>query len=426
MGHYKCIVNHLTDTDAYKYSMGQVLHHQFPNERSQWKLTIRSQGKKTAYLKDELEYQLNHLCELKHGEDELSFIASHNWYSEDYIRWLRDFRLPREDIHVARDGDVLGVWTNGLEERDHWFEIYVLEIIQELWMIDQPTDYEFGKKRLKEAVDKYNKIYDEGYKFTLSDFGTRRRASFDWQMFVVKYLIENCKAFVGTSNVYMAMINGVKDMGTMAHQMFMLLQTISKFRLSESQRATFDAWLREYRGNLGIFLSDTYGFKAFLEDFDLLYAKLADGVRHDSGDPVLWCQILIEFYKQLKINPLTKTACFSDSLKDDDVVMLVKMFAHVINVAIGQGTFLTNTVGGDPLNMVMKLYSGNGISAIKLSDVAGKCNHDDEEQIIRVKNDFNYQPLSELAYLKDNPEAITEFVKTIIEKHNSQRLWRAY
>ena len=424
MSHYKFIVNHLTDTDVYKYNMGQVLLHQFPNERSKWLFTIRSTNVKTAYLKDEVEYQLDHLCELKHGDDELNWFADKPWYSEDYIEWLRDLRLNRKDINVARDGDTLGIWTDGREVKTHWFETLTLPIVQELWMLDQPTDYDLGRKNLAAAVDKYNKVYDEGYKFTLSEFGTRRRASFDWQEEVILYLMKKCKAFVGTSNVWFAMKHGLTAIGTIAHQMFMLLQAIAKIRLCESQRATLDAWVKEFRGLLGIFLTDTYGVDAFLRDFDLFYAKLSDGVRHDSQDPFLWGQIFVELFKQMKIDPLTKTLCFSDSLNDDKVVDLAYAFAKVIKVAIGQGTFLTNNVGGNPLNMVMKLDEVNGIKVIKLSDDAGKCNSHDVDQINEVKRAFKYKPLSELSWMKDNPEAITEYVKGILKEHQLKRVWR--
>jgi len=424
MAHEEYIINHLSDTDSYKYTMGQVHYHQFPYVRSKWLLTIRSTNVKTAYLKDEVSYQLDHLCELKHSDDEVNFFASHNWYSDDYVEFLSKLRLQREDIHVARDGDVLGVWTDGLELHDQWFETMAMPIIQELWMKDQPTDYEEGKKKLDIAIDKYNALIKKGKRFTLSDFGTRRRAAFWWQDYVVRRLIEKCLAFVGTSNVYLAMKYGVKDIGTIAHQMFMLLQALARFNTAESQRATLDVWLKEYRGRLAILLSDTYGMDAFLRDCDSLYMKLSDGLRHDSDDPYLWCQIFLEVLRQMFIDPHTKTACFSDSLKDDDVVGLVDTFADEINVAIGQGTFLTNNVGGNPLNMVMKLDEVEGVKVVKLSDTAGKCNCKDPNRVNIIKSAFNYKPLSELSWMKNNPGAIKEYVAGILKYHRDSRVRR--
>ena len=423
--HNDYIINHLTDTDAYKYTMGQVIYHQFPTVRTKWLMTIRSTNVKTAYLKDEVSYQLDHMCELKHTDDEINFLAKRDWYSDDYIEFLSKFRLKREDIHVARDGDTLGIWTSGLELDDQWFETMTMPIVQELWMKDQPTDYDLGMKKLDAAIDKYNAIYESGKKFTLSDFGTRRRASFAWQEKVIRRLLERCLAFVGTSNVYFAMKFGIKEIGTVAHQMFMLLQALARFRVEESQRATLDAWLKEYRGRLAILLTDTYGFDAFLHDCDPLYMKLADGLRHDSEDPYLWCQIFLEVLKQMLIDAKTKTACFSDGLKDDDVVGLVDAFADLINVAIGQGTFLTNNVGGNPLNFVMKLDEVEGIKVVKLSDTAGKCNCKDVKQVESVKHAFNYKPLSELSWMKNNPQAIHDYVADILKDQRDRRVYRS-
>lgn len=426
MAHYKWIINHLTDTDLYKYNMGQVIHHRLPNERSNWKLTIRSTNVKTAYLKDEVDYQIDHLCELRHGDDELNFLSDLKYLSDDYIEWLQDLRLKRKHIQVARDGDVLGIWTDGPEEKTQWFETLVMPIVQELWMSTQEdADPEgLGVKNLEAAVEKYNKLIDEGKNFTLTDFGTRRRYSHDWQDFVIRFLIKNCKAFIGTSNVYFAMKHGIRVFGTWAHQLPMLAQAISYLRPAEAQRFVFELWEKEFRGDQGIFLTDTFGLDAFLRDFDKLHALIASGLRHDSDDPFLWGQIIIEVYKQMGINPLTKTGCWSDSLKDDDVVDIVNTFWDKIMVAIGQGTFLTNNVGGNPLNMVMKLWRANGIDVVKLSDTAGKCHCTNLDQVNEIKRAFKYKPLSELKYLKDNPEAIRQYVAEHIAEHRKLRVWR--
>jgi hypothetical protein len=73
-------------------------------------------------------------------------------------------------------------------------------------------------------------------------------------------------------------------------------------------------WAKEYRGDLGIALSDVYGMNAFLRDFDLYFCKLFDGARHDSGDPFAWGERMLEHYRKNRVDPLTKTLIFSDSL----------------------------------------------------------------------------------------------------------------
>ncbi len=65
-------------------------------------------------------------------------------------------------------------------------------------------------------------------------------------------------------------------------------------------------WAKEYRGDLGIALSDVYGMDAFLRDFDMYFCKLFDGARHDRR-PVQWGERLIRHYEANRVDPRTKT-----------------------------------------------------------------------------------------------------------------------
>jgi nicotinate phosphoribosyltransferase len=425
MAHHKFIINHLTDTDFYKYTMGQAIFHNIKNAHTKWELTIRSKGVKTGYLKDEVNYQIDHLCELKHGTDELQFLDSIPYLTYDFIEYLEDFRLKRKYINVESYDDQLHITAEGPEERIHWYETLVMPIVQELWMADQEgVDYELGKKNLDAAIDKYNKLWNEGKKFQLADFGTRRRASYDWHEYVVRRLIEKCLAFVGTSNVYLAMKFGVKPIGTFAHSWKMLFQGLKGIRTEDSQEAAFETWAKEFDGDLGIFLSDTYGFLAFLKAFTKRYMKLASGARHDSNDPFLWGDLFIAALKYNQIDPMTKVACFSDSLNDDKVVDIVNYFWNRILISIGQGTFLTNNVGGNPLNMVMKMQEVNGIKAVKMSDCPGKTNCHDEDRIKEIIHAFNYTSLDEIMSLKGDQAAIADFIKRFYETNFPKKHWR--
>ena len=102
-------------------------------------------------------------------------------------------------------------------------------------------------------------------------------------------------------------------LGTMAHEYLQACQAVGP-RLRDSQTFAFNIWAEEYRGDLGIALSDVCGMDAFLRDFDLFFCKLFDGVRHDSGDPFDWGEKLIAHYQKMRIDPHTKTLVFSDSL----------------------------------------------------------------------------------------------------------------
>ncbi len=192
--------------------------------------------------------------------------------------------------------------------------------------------------------------------------------------------------FTGTSNLHFAKEFGITPIGTMSHWWFQLWQRMG-VQLANSQTAALDAWQREYRGDLGIALSDIGGFDWFLKDFDLFYAKLFDGCRHDSGDPFEWCSRLISHYKKLGIDPKTKTAVFSDGLDFKLALALYNQFHNSINTSFGIGTNLTNDFGIDlnsdsgwkPLQIVIKMVECNGGAVSKRSDSSGKNMCEDQE-----------------------------------------------
>jgi nicotinate phosphoribosyltransferase len=241
--------------------------------------------------------------------------------------------------------------------------------------------------KFKQASTKYN--------FKLSDFGLRRRFSGDWQDHVVKTFADYCpEFFVGTSNVYLAKKYNIKPIGTFAHEWFGGIQG-ENIRISEVQKYALDIWAKEYRGELGIALSDNFGFRAFLNDFDKYFAKLFDGCRHDSGCPFKWGEMLINHFKSLGIDPKTKTACWSDSLDPDKAIELAKTFHDRINVTFGIGTNLTNDVGFKPVSIVMKVVESNGKPVCKISDAPGKGMCKDSQYVEYVKQQYNYKSIDE-------------------------------
>lgn len=73
-------------------------------------------------------------------------------------------------------------------------------------------------------------------------------------------------------------------------------------------------WMNVYDGDLGIALSDTYTSDVFFKNFSRKHAKTFDGIRQDSGDPFTFVNKAIARYKELGIDPTTKTIIFSDAL----------------------------------------------------------------------------------------------------------------
>lgn len=396
----KYIINYLSDTDVYKISMTQCLLHKRPNEWAKWKWKLRTKDVHLGYLVDAVNREVDHLCTLRWQPFELNALSKIYYIKPDYVDWLEDFRLKRKYIKITRRGEDLEIEAEGPQLKVTWFEIYVMEIIQELYLRQFEFDFDKAKQNLKDAVDKFNAAIDSGLKFTFADFGARRRHSFAWQDYAVGYMAKNCKCFVGTSNLYFAIKYGVKAIGTFAHEMYALFQGLNDVPIRQSQKAVFDAWTQEYRGDLGIALSDNFGFIPFLRDFDKFYAKLFDGCRHDSGDPIIWGEMLIAHYKALGIDPTTKTGCWSDSLDVDKAIKIAQHFNGRIKISFGIGTYfmanlVTQTAGIKPLSMVMKVVKVNGKDVVKLSDCPEKNMCESPTYVEYVKDVFDYIPLDQ-------------------------------
>ena len=125
---------------------------------------------------------------------------------------------------------------------------------------------------------------------------------------------------------------------------------------------------------------------AFTRDFDLYLAKLYDGCRHDSGDPFTWGKALIEHYNKLGIDPMTKSAVFSDNLNFEKAMEINDYFKNKIKVSFGIGTNLTNDVGIKPLSIVIKLVRVNGNPVAKISDEPDKVICEDPEFLSYLKS----------------------------------------
>lgn len=396
-------IRSLLTNDFYKFTMGQCILHNFPKDYVRFDWHCRT-DEKLGWLKPEIDEELDYICSLRFEKDELDYLRSIPWLADDYIDYLERFYLKRDQVHTDVDETgQLVMWAEGPWRDVSYFEIPCLAIVSELYMNNKKADLGLpngaaekdGIDNIGQMLAKLKRCWHDGYKFTLADFGLRRRFSGAYHYEVVE-AFKNCtpEFFVGTSDVSLAKEFGIKPIGTFAHEMFMAAQGMN-VRLSETQKFILDTWAKEYRGELGIALSDIYGFRAFLKDFDKYFAKLFDGCRHDSGDPFTWGHMLIDHYKKLGIDPLTKTGCWSDSLNADKCVEIAKEFSGKIKVSFGVGTALTNSTPIKPLNMVMKVTEANGNPVAKLSDSLGKGMCRDQQYVEYLKQVFNYKSIDE-------------------------------
>ncbi|MGM8908877.1 nicotinate phosphoribosyltransferase [Psychrobacter sp. 1U1] len=382
---YAPIITSLLDNDLYKFTMLQAMLHQFPQTHGVYRFRCRN-NKDTAYpladIKASLEQQLDSLCELRFLEDELEYLRGLRFIRSDFVDYLELFQLKRRFITVSTDSKGrLCIDIEGPMIQAMFFEVFVLAIVNELYFnaLSDPSVIKEGQRRLdaKVALLHNYAIEQAQYShdtppFIVADFGTRRRFSKAWQAHVVETLHKAAPKIVGgTSNVYLAKELGMTPIGTMAHEFMQAFQALD-VRLRDSQKAALEAWVHEYRGDLGIALTDVVGMDAFLRDFDLYFAKLFDGLRHDSGDPYIWGDKAITHYKKLKIDPKTKILTFSDGLNLNKAWELHQYFKDRIKTSFGIGTNLTNDMGITPINIVLKLVECNGQPVAKLSDSPGK------------------------------------------------------
>ena len=386
------IVQTLLDTDLYKLSMMQAVLHNYPNVDVEWEFRCRNGEDLRPYLA-ELTVQIERLAELSLGTDELLFLEGINFMKPDFLRFLGLFRFNLRYLNIGIVDDELCIRVRGPWLHVILFEVPLLATVSEVRNRARYPDATLAGARdqLYRKFDwlKANASSDELAELQVADFGTRRRFSYSVQEEVVRLLKQDFPArFVGTSNVHLARKFDLKPLGTMAHEWIMAHQQLGP-RLIDSQIAALDCWVREYRGLLGIALTDCITMDAFLNDFDLYFAKLFDGLRHDSGDPVLWAEKAIAHYRKLGIDPMTKTLVFSDGLDLPGALKIFRALRGRINVSFGIGTNLTCDLPGvDPMSIVFKMTDCNGQPVAKISDEAAKTQCRDENFVKYLRHVF--------------------------------------
>ena len=407
------IIASLLDTDLYKFTMMQVVLHQFPGAQVEYRFKCRNldidpqsgrAGRQLAAHVSEIRDEIRHLCSLHFQDAELAYLRSMRFIKSDFVDFLGLFKLNEQCVTVSAlpsgDIDILikGPWLHTI-----LFEIPVLAIVNEVFFRNtQPLpDLLEGRRRLNVKI---GQLQAEGLSdLKIADYGTRRRFSKAWHEEVLRVLAARLGSgqssgemsvaggqLAGTSNVLYAMKLGLVPLGTMAHEYLQACQALGP-RLRDSQTYAFESWAKEYRGDLGIALSDVYGMSAFLRDFDPYFCKLFDGARHDSGDPFEWGEKMLSHYIRNRVDPRTKILIFSDGLTVTRTIELYQRFKGRCQLAFGIGTHLTNDLGYKPLQIVIKMVRCNGQPVAKLSDTPSKNMCDDEKYLAYLRQVFDIE-----------------------------------
>jgi nicotinate phosphoribosyltransferase len=375
------VIKSILDTDWYKFMMGQVVFHNFPYTNVEYTFINRGKTEFPKGFDKALRKEIKCLSKVKLKYSEIQWLSDDWRMHEDYVEFLINFRFDPNQVHILQVDGNLDIKINGLWKEAILWEVPLMAIISELYFKMTGKTYdnlEFMKKAKIKAV----KMFNAGVKW--SDFGTRRRFSFDTQNLLNFIMKDYAPNFIGTSNPYFAMKYSLSPIGTYAHEAVMAMQVL--YNVKDSNRKWMEYWCKEY-DDMRIALTDTLTTDVFLRDFDKEKANTFAGVRQDSGDPFEFGEKLIQHYEKLGIDPKTKKIVFSDSLDVNKAIVLHKRFSDRIQCVMGIGTYLSNDCGHKPLNMVIKLTAVNGMPVVKLSDDKGK--HTGDPIVIqKIKNEL--------------------------------------
>lgn len=357
------IINHFTDDDLYKLSMCCAVIDNFPRAQVKYQFVDRNQTVYPAGFAEELERQIGLLENVVITGEEIAFMRRKCCYlPEWFFRYLRGYRYSKEWVKVSQDAeghlhvDFEGTWADTI-----LLEVKVLAIISELYYIftnqTDKLDYDAFYKR---SYEKARRLLSAGCVFT--DFGTRRRASFKAEEVLVRAMKDCYKSqewpgtFVGTSNVYLAMKYDLTPVGTMAHEFVCAIGGM--YGPQMANHMAMEAWRNTFRGALGTYLYDSYGWDIFALNFSEDFANQFKGLRIDSGDNREQLEKIVQKYRELNIDPRSKQIIFSNALDTDRAIAIHEYAKDKCQPSFGIGTHFTNDFEGiTPMNIVIKLVA---------------------------------------------------------------------
>jgi len=301
------VIKSILDNDLYKFTMQMAVLELFPKSEAEYRFTNRGSHRFSEEFVEELRRVIDEeISGLMLTEDEYNWLGEHCPFLKPmYLEYLKNFRFKPEEVQVCLAGEkeldmrIKGPWHSTI-----LWEIVLMAAVSELYFTNIEKEWNGNTKSpatsesilaaYGEKILEIGKALEENY-CLFAEFGTRRRRSFELQDHVMKTLVQ-IKTLTGTSNVYFAKKYGLKPIGTVGHEWIM--GTSALVGLRYANRFAFENWVEVYKGDLGIALTDTFGSEAFFKDMDLKLSKIYDGVRHDSGDPFIFVDRVIEHYRK--------------------------------------------------------------------------------------------------------------------------------
>lgn len=369
------MIHTILDTDLYKFTTSYAYIKLFPYAMGTFSFKDRDETVYTEAFLSKLKAEVANLANVALTDKELEYMTRNcRFLPRVYWEWLSSFRFQPEKIDIYLDEEHhLNIEITDYLYKSTLYEVPLLAIVSEI-----KNQTQGNVANPEEIICKLSEkvVLSNEHQLSFSEFGTRRRFSFDVQDRVISYLKKSAHYCTGTSNCYFAMKHEMKMMGTHPHEWFMFHG--AQFGYKHANYMALENWVNVYDGDLGIALSDTYTSDIFLTNLSRKQAKLFDGVRCDSGNELEFIDKLTARYKELGIDSTTKTIVFSNALDFGKALEIQEYCRGKIRCAFGIGTNLTNDTGFKPSNIVMKLtqckmnINQEWRECVKLSDDIGK------------------------------------------------------
>ncbi|WP_185850227.1 nicotinate phosphoribosyltransferase [Blattabacterium cuenoti] len=382
------VISSILDNDFYKFTMQNAVLKLFPSVKARYELINRGKHFFPKDFANIMKETINIMSDLKLSDKEKIFLEkSCPYLDSSYLNFLKEYQYNPKEVSISQIGENIKIRIEGLWYRTILWEVPLMAIISELYYkligakcVPEDTIISSTKEKL---------IFYKKLEVKIGEYGTRRRFSYKVQNLVLKVLTEEkLPFFIGTSNVHFSHIFSINPIGTQGHEWIMF--HAAKYGLNIADRIAMENWLNIYKGKLGIILSDTYTSSIFFKNFNKKLSNFFKGIRHDSGDPIIFIKKTIKHYKKLGINPLEKIIVFSDNLTPKKVAYISSFCKKKIIPFFGIGTNFTNDVGLPTMNLVIKMvetfFDKKWISVVKLSNVKEKSTGKKNMLILARKN----------------------------------------
>lgn len=374
---YTQCVQSILDTDLYKLTMQQAILKLYSDAKVSYRFKNRGQHIFTEKFIKEFEIELEKMSALRLQDDEVKYLKTLSFISPWYIEYLRSYSFDPNELSYKINDTKLELDIKGYWYKTILWEVPLMAMISEVYFKTEDINWlgqDVWPDQDKKLQVKTSKLMSANCNY--ADFGTRRRRNFAVQDRIVQKMRSHYW-FGGTSNPFLAMKYDTKCMGTMAHEWVQGISALES--MNHPNKFMLERWMSVYGSQLLIALPDTFGTKSFFKDFNKTIATIYAGVRHDSGDPFIFTDKLIQHYKSLDIDHRTKVIVFSDGLTAELAARIKKYCdERGMPCQFGIGTSFTNDFDSPALNMVIKLWDVNGFPVVKLSDIEGKENGDPE------------------------------------------------